>query len=155
MPSFYIFGKKIYSVDMMLCYLNINKPETKTVKTSSLKSFMSADAWGNPLSNKYHTPNDVLKDPKKYKKDYKKIQKSKLKYPIIMCNKVIIDGYHRLAKAYMKKITSIKVVEFDKKTLEKFYLGNNMKKINELAMFEYIKLFNERFCKIGKGSDGL
>lgn len=149
MPGYYTVGKKVYSVDMMICYLNIVKPEVKNVKIATLKKFITADAWGNPLTNKYYSPNDVIKDPKKYKKDYQKIKKAKLKYPIIMCSGNIIDGYHRLTKAYMKKISNIKIVNIDKSTLEKFYLGTNLKKIYQMQLYEFIKLFNDRFC-IGK-----
>ncbi len=150
MPGLYLHGRRIYSVDMMLCYVNIHKPEIKIVKLSSLKKFLSSKAWGNPNNSSYYSPLEVIKNPEKYKKDHKKILKAKLKYPIIMCEGTIIDGYHRLTKAHTLHKKTIKVLTFDKKTLEKFYLGSDIKKVNEMAMFEYIKLFNERFCMTTK-----
>ncbi|MEK6847126.1 MAG: hypothetical protein AABY16_03080 [Nanoarchaeota archaeon] len=56
---------------------------------------------------------DIINNPKKYKEEYERTMKADLKYPIdIMENKgrwLILDGLHRLMKAYILKMKSVKV----------------------------------------------
>ena len=59
------------------------------------------------------TPNQVLNNPGKHKKEYKRTIKANLKHPIdIMPNKgkwLILDGLHRLMKAKLLGIKNVKV----------------------------------------------
>jgi len=58
-------------------------------------------------------PWEVTKNPDKHSTHWKKIQEADLKYPIdIMENKgrwLILDGLHRLVKAYILKMKTVKV----------------------------------------------
>jgi hypothetical protein len=57
------------------------------------------------------SPNEVLKNPKKYQQHWSRINKSDLSFPIhTIWNKnylVILDGYHRLAKAFLSEQKTI------------------------------------------------
>ncbi len=59
------------------------------------------------------TPNEVIKEPDVHSIHYKKVQKADLHYPIdIMENKgrwLILDGLHRLVKAYLASQKTVKV----------------------------------------------
>ncbi len=56
---------------------------------------------------------EIIENPDKYKEEYDRTMKANLKYPIdIMENKghwLILDGLHRLMKAYITGIQKIKV----------------------------------------------
>jgi hypothetical protein len=56
---------------------------------------------------------EVIDNPDKYKEEYERIMKAELKYPIdIMQNKgrwVILDGLHRLIKAYIQGSKLVRV----------------------------------------------
>jgi len=58
-------------------------------------------------------PWEVTKNPDKHSTHWEKIQEADLKYPIdIMENKgrwLILDGLHRLVKAYILKMKTVKV----------------------------------------------
>lgn len=63
---------------------------------------------------------EIIENPRKYKEEYDRTMKADMKYPIdIMENKgrwLILDGLHRLMKAYiqgMKKV-SVRVIPRDK-----------------------------------------
>ncbi len=59
------------------------------------------------------TPNEVIKLPDIHSTHYEKVQNSDLQYPIdIMDNKgrwLILDGLHRLVKAYIQGFKTVKV----------------------------------------------
>lgn len=62
--------------------------------------------WHSSKKRYVITPNQVFKNPEKYKEQYDRIMDADLKYPMdIMLNQKglweILDGLHRLAKAYL------------------------------------------------------
>ena len=70
--------------------------------------------WDKQHTNKYNlTPWQVIKHPTKHLLHNNKIKRASLKYPIdIMKNKgrwLILDGLHRLVKAYQQGHTTIQV----------------------------------------------
>ena len=58
-------------------------------------------------------PREVINNPEKYKEEYERTMKADLKYPIdIIENKgrwLILDGLHRLMKAYILNMKTVKV----------------------------------------------
>jgi len=74
---------------------------------------------------------------------------SNLKFPIVIANNNIVDGVHRLTKAYLQKKKEIKAYIFDGELLEKFLIDKNKNwdKVDKLNTYEYIELFFKRFCK--------
>lgn len=92
---------KEYSVDMLIEITQNNKIEN--IPIEYLKWNLEEKVWDNNA-----TPNMVLANPNKYKKDMKRIKDADLKYPILIYNGEIIDGYHRLAKAVKENKKTIK-----------------------------------------------
>jgi hypothetical protein len=70
--------------------------------------------WHSSLERYVITPNQVFKNPNRYKEQYERIMNSDLSHPIdIMRNKKglweILDGLHRLAKAYLLKYDTVNI----------------------------------------------
>ena len=141
MPHTTSKSKNVYSVDLMFAYINIFKPKINNINVKDINYDMDIKGWNNNAS-----VNDVLKNPKKYKDDYDRIIKSKLKYPIIMDTKGnIYDGVHRYIKSKLLNKKTIKVYFFDDKLLKKFIIDKSGNYDKKLEINEYIELFYKNF----------
>ena len=151
MISTYSNGKKIYSIDLMFSYINIFKPKYKSIVITKLLHMLNEKCWGNEYNkDKRYSPLDVIKDKKnkKYKNEINRIKNSNLKYPIIITDKNdVVDGMHRLAKAFLQNKKNIKVYFFDKKLMKKFLINSkgNYEKIDKLQGYELIEIFYKKF----------
>ena len=148
MTRTYSNNNNIYSVDMMFAYINIYKPKYKKLNIKLLLDNLKYKGWGNPKTKEFYSPLDVLDNKVKYEKEYNRILNANLKYPIIVHNNIIIDGIHRLTKAWLMGKKTIKVYNFDKNIMKKFLIDNkgNWEKIDKIDMYVYIELFYRRFC---------
>lgn len=157
MPSTYSNDDAIYSVDMMFAYLlKYNHPITK-LQMDELLDLLVVPGWGDPMGKKYSAM-DVIKFPAKYASDYKRILKADLSYPIIVSyedNHIdIIDGMHRLSRAYLQGKREIDAYFFGKDLMEKFKLVDITKgkpdlaweQVDNLQPYNIINLYNDRFC---------
>ncbi len=143
MPHTTSKGKNVYSVDLMFAYINIFKPKINKINVKDINYDMDIKGWDNNTS-----VNDVLKNPKKYKDDYDRIIKAKLKYPIIMDTKGnIYDGVHRYIKSKLLNKKTIKVYFFDDKLLKKFIIDKSGDYNKKLEINEYIELFYKNFIQ--------
>ena len=73
---------------------------------------------------------------------------SNLKYPIIIIkNNIIVDGMHRLSKAYLLNKKYIKAYIFDDALLKKFLIdkNENYNRVDKLNNSYFIELFYQRF----------
>jgi len=105
---------------------------------------MDAKGWGEGNIS----VNDVLKNPKKYKDDYDRINNANLKYPIIMDTKGnIFDGVHRYIKLKLLNKKTTKAYIFDDKLLNKFIVNKTGDYNTKLEINEYIELFYKKFIK--------
>ena len=145
-------GKKIYSIDMMIAYIDIFSPEYETITMNKMESYLNTKIWYDSKKNIYYSPKDVLNHPKKDTDKFlqhhmTRITNSNLKFPISIYKDEIIDCYHRLTKSYILNKKTIKVFLFDDKIMNKFVV--NAKKdydyVNNLRLYEYIKLFIKNF----------
>jgi len=167
-----IINNVIYSIDMMVAYINIMKPDIIEVNVKDYKSALENKCWGKvnidkikldqekpkekkekyiyklppillkkkkkklkpvPKDTGKYSAIDVLENKDKYKKDYEMIKESKLNYPIIIYKSKVIDGIHRLAKAYMKGIKKIKAIKLNDQIMKTFILdkkGNYQKALS-------------------------
>jgi hypothetical protein len=150
MPSSYSDNKFIYCVDMMLSYLDNNDHPISKIKIQKYQDVLYYPGWGDPLKNNNYSPMDVLKSPKKYADDYKRIQDADLSYPIIVnYNNNIVDGIHRLTKAYIQNIKTLDAYIFDKKLMNKFIIGRigEWDKLDKMPIYQLISLYYKRFCR--------
>jgi disulfide oxidoreductase YuzD len=150
MVRHYSKNSDIYSVDMMFAYLNIFGHTIQEIEISKLHRNLGYKSWGDPVKKIFYSPLMVLKDKEKYEKDFKRIENADLEYPIIVTNNdEIIDGVHRLTKAHLKNIKTIKAYVFDEKLMKKFLIDDkgDWKKIDKIEVYNYIELFYKRFKK--------
>ena len=99
-------NKKLYSLELLFMFLKeyTHKLKSQNIKITKLHhEFINKD-WYDKATKKYISGKMVLNNPHKYKKDYDRIKKADLRYPIVIYDKNywIIDGRHRLAKSYMQ-----------------------------------------------------
>lgn len=156
MSSTYSNGHQIYSVDMMFAYLN-NHPVTPIkVKVSDYWDVLKSNNWGDPVKNQLYSAFDTINYPQKYPKDYQRIMNAQLAYPIIIAqsNNQIVDGIHRLAKAYLNDQKTILAYIFNDQLMQKFVLAKETKnvwtKIDRMPVYQLISLYYERFHKCSK-----
>ena len=107
------------------------------------------NVWGNPSDSPRQqiTPMKVLENPKKYKDHMRRIKEADLKYPIIVYDKFVTDGVHRLTKAHLEKKKTIKAIVFTKDLLQKFKIAKygDWSKVDKLEIYDYIQMFYKKF----------
>lgn len=150
-------GYKVYSVDMMIAYINIFDPTAIKLTIEELSHNLLEDYWNH--NGKDYSPAEFLASIKRdgynkseYQNDIERIKRL-LDYPIIVHgkNKDIVDGLHRLCKAILNDNSTIHAYVFDKKLMKKFKLSNS--DVNyifdkgKLLTYRLIELFHERFMK--------
>tara|TARA_Y100000590_G_C15203845_1_gene819784 strand:- start:272 stop:664 length:393 start_codon:yes stop_codon:yes gene_type:complete len=101
------------------------------------------------------SPIEVIKDKNISINDYKRIINSDLRYPIIITkNNKVIDGMHRLSKAYLLNKKNIRAYILNDKIMKKFIItkkiGKNWKKTDwnyyeSLTKKDIEILYKERF----------
>lgn len=150
MVQTYSDNKYIYSVDMMFTYIYFNKPKYEKLKVEDLLYQLEYQGWGDPIKNIKYSAIDVINNKENYMDEYKRILNANLNFPIIVSyDGNIIDGIHRLSKAYLNNIKYIKAYIFDKKLMKKFIIGKSgdWGKVDELKVYHFIILYVERFIK--------
>jgi disulfide oxidoreductase YuzD len=142
-------NKKIYSVDMMFAYLNLFDHPIANLEVNNFLHVLEYKGWGNPSKGIFYSSMDVLNNSnnKKYSNEIKRIKEANLNYPIIIYNNNIVDGVHRLTKAYLENKKTIKAYIFKSDLMKKFLIDNNKNwlKVDNMQMYDYIKLFYKRF----------
>ena len=139
-------GKNIYSVDMMLAYLNTHGHPVVDIPLAELVPQMEKKVWGD------WSPATVLAkmDVKKYAANAERIRKADLSYPIIVTGKhIIVDGYHRAAAAFLKGHTHVKAHVFEPALMNKFILDRHMNfvKVHQhMTLTDIMELWFKRFC---------
>ena len=148
MPSLKTFrdDKYIYSVDMMMAYVNTNKIPVEKVSVKDNLSQLEQDVWGD------YSPSDVLRHPerKKYADNIQRMKEADLSYPIFMTSKFqIIDGYHRFLKAVQENNTYIKAYIFDPPLMRKFIINKELDFVavhQKMAIHDLLEMYVKRFC---------
>lgn len=149
MPNFKTYSdeKQIYSVDMMMAYVNLFKPKAINFSIEDNLWQIEQPVWGE------YSPADVLKSPskKKYAENMERIHNADLSYPIFATGKhQIIDGYHRILKAIQRGDKEIKAYIFDTATMKKFVISKDLdySKVHQHTQIHtLLELFNRRFCE--------
>ena len=148
MPNFKTFSdeKHIYSVDMMMAYVNTHKHPIQKIKIEDNLWQLEQNVWGD------YSPADVLKHPerKKYAENIQRIKDADLSYPIFMTSKhQIIDGYHRVLKAVKEKKPGISAYVFDASLMKKFIVKKDLDYPavhQRMGIHDLLELYAKRFC---------
>ena len=137
----------IYLVDLMFMYIKTISSEK--IKINKLLFQLKIKDWGNV------SPLQVIKNNSISLKDYNRIINADLRYPIIITkNYKVIDGMHRLAKAYLKEKKYIRAYMIDTNTMKKFIIskkkGNSWKPSDwnyyeSLTKKDIEKIYKNRF----------
>lgn len=142
-------NNNIYSVDMMFKYIKNIKSEKYKVN-DFLCQLTDKCWWKNNNPNIRISPLEILKN--KNSKEYNRIIKSDLRYPIIITiineKKFIIDGCHRLSKACLLKKKYIRGYFLNKDILNKCLIYKKGYKngfVDKLSLKDINKLYKERF----------
>ena len=139
-------GKNIYSVDMMIAYLNVYGHPVVKIPLTELTSQLNKKVWGD------WSPMTVVAkmDVKKYAENAERIRKADMSYPIIVTGAhVIVDGYHRAAAALLKGQTHIDAHVFNAALMNKFILDrdlNFVKVHQKMTAADILELWAKRFC---------
>jgi hypothetical protein len=119
--------KYTYSVDMMFAYIYNSDIIPIKVKVERFMPFLTYLAWPNNDGTAY-SPVYVLEHPEANLKHYNKVINANMSYPIIISiHDRVIDGVHRLARAYMDQKEYIDVYYFDEELLSKFIIYEKQK----------------------------
>lgn len=142
----YFQEKNIYSVDMMLAYINVFGHSVEKVPVEEFLPQLEQNVWGD------WSPMTVLEkmDTKKYAENAERIRSADLSYPIIVTGprKIIVDGYHRLAKAHLEGKKEIKIHNFDTALMKKFVINKDMNFVKvhqQTSIYEILELWSKRF----------
>ncbi len=143
----YSDGDKIYLVDLMIAYVNIVDYPSTNIDTEDYLQHLNSKCWRR--CGKKYSPMEVINDPSSYDHDMAKIKNADLKYPIIIYNGNIVDGMHRLSKAYLQRKSCLKAYVFSDALMKKFLVSNkgDYKKLEGLEVHHFIEMFNDRFRK--------
>jgi hypothetical protein len=149
MPNFHLSNdsKNIYSIDMMLAYINIYGHPVVRLNVDEFIPQLKQSVWGD------WSPMDVINNinKTKYESNTKRIQEADLRYPVIITKKhVIVDGYHRIAKAYLNNKKYIDVYIFNSELMNKFIISKDLDYVKvqqNTDINEMIELWVKRFCK--------
>lgn len=142
-------GKYIYSLDLMFMYINNKHIVSKKIKTRRVKNQLFYKCWANRIA-----PIQVVADPKIDLVNWSKIDEADLRYPIFIDGRTsradkfnIIDGMHRLAKAYLTDKKYVRAYVFDSDLLKKFILAK-IGKLSKLPTKKQIeKIYIRRFVQ--------
>lgn len=148
MPDLKTFhnNKNIYSVDMMIAYVNTYGHPVIKVPIEDFESQLKEKVWGEV------SPIDVIKNMQnnKYKEDTKKIYDANLTYPIILTGKhTVVDGYHRISKAYLDDKKFVSAYVFDSALMNKFIVNKDLdfvKVHQHTNVSQILELWTKRFC---------
>lgn len=148
MPNFKTFSDEthIYSVDMMMAYVNTHKLQTVPFDLEENHWQIEQPVWGD------YSPADVLKHPekKKYIDNIRRIKDADLSYPIFVTSKgQIIDGYHRVLRALKDGKKTMKSYVFDAVLMKKFILQKDLDFVavhQRMAIHDLLELYVKRFC---------
>lgn len=143
----YSDSNKIYLVDMMIAYVNIFGYPTCKIDTNDYFRALKMRCW-RKHGDKF-SPIDVLNEPDLYAYDMNKITNANLHYPIIIHNGNIVDGMHRLTKAYLNRKSHLKAYMFDDELMKKFLIDKkgNYNKLEKMQIYDFIEMFNRKFTK--------
>jgi thiamine pyrophosphate-dependent acetolactate synthase large subunit-like protein len=131
---------------MMIAYLNTMGHTVVQLPVEAFGPQLEKKVWGD------WSPATVLAkmDVKKYAVNAARIRKANMSYPIIVTGKqVIVDGYHRVAKALLEGQTHINAYVFGPALMNKFIIDRdlNFVKVHQhMTVADILELWTKRFC---------
>ena len=133
---------------MMIAYVRLFQPRAVKVQVSDLVNKLKFAGWGNPRQGEAYSPLNVLNHPADFESECSRLISANLDDPIIVDGKRILDGVHRLSKAYLRRRQTVLAYQFDSVLLRRFLLNadGDWKSVAAIPLHEFITLFFARFC---------
>lgn len=157
----------VYLVDLMFRYTQ--ELPSKMIPIKKIKFFLKWNTWGEkdisltPLDVIKHINGKRILSGKKYEAllegdHINRIKVCDTKYPVLIYKKsvndkeynfVLIDGYHRLTKMYIKKNELVPCIFFDNEIMKKFWISKlkDQEKVFKLTRPQIDKIYKKRFGK--------
>lgn len=128
---------------MIIAFLNMFNVPVKLIEVEELVPQLDEKVWDV-------SPKTVLENMnlKKYSEDAKRIKNADLSYPIILHKNKIVDGYHRLAKAYLEGKKEIKARIIDSHVMKDCIIDKDMNFVRvhkHMQIHELLELFLQNF----------
>jgi len=141
---------KLYSVDLLVAYVNVFKPGVIQMPLSSLTESINRPCWVDISSGNKFTIGDVLAHPERYPGHAEQVKNADLSYPTIWSrNYGMLDGKHRLAKAVRDNHESIKACLVSNEVVEKCRIPGAPEDWDTIQLHlkphQLITLFDKRF----------
>ena len=103
------FQRITYSVEKLW---KLDVP-TQEIPLTQIERHLTINYWATPGEHHNLSPKDVLDHPEEHGHEYTRIQATNFDYPIDVCmwegKLMLLDGLHRLAKAHLMQMSSMKV----------------------------------------------
>ncbi len=120
----YEAGDDVYSTDLAIRWANeygVPKDIPVSRFSDAINQYSWVDANENPV-----TPQMVLDDRHNpaYKEHVDRLERADLRYPILIHDGHIIDGFHRMTKAILKGYKTVKGVVIPDSVFKKLYVGS-------------------------------
>ena len=151
MAKIYNREKNVYSVDLMIAYVGLFKLEPIEIDIERMRPSMNLPYW---LSKRGKTmvrlsPAQAIENPDEYPEHKKKIESADLRYPIMIHEDYhLIDGAHRLVKAFSEERKTIRAYMFSDELMEKFIVNKegNINIGRFISVAQQIHIFYKRFA---------
>lgn len=156
MAELLILNDKLYSIDMMAAYVNLFETTKIRIKILDYEHNLYNLTWWSFSENRYISPMEVINNPDKdndHKINYDGIKNADLKYEILLNEQnQIINGYHRLSKAYMENRKEISAFIIPNDIVNKCKLSDKstedeQMKYTLMLPHKYIEMFIERIYR--------
>lgn len=154
MPQTFSDGNVVYSVDMMIAYVNLVQPKTERLPLSSFLSWLKQPGWGDAKSK--YSALDVVLQPTKHEQEWKRVETADLTFPILLTpGGGIADGMHRLTKAFLRGEETILTITLPQKVLDKCALDTHgdIDKADRLPLWRLMVQFAYLYDTLSKNED--
>jgi hypothetical protein len=140
----------VYSVDLMIAYVGLFKPEPVDVDIDNIRPSLELPYWLIRKDTKMVrlSPAQFLEEPDEYPYHQKIVDKVNTKYPIMIHTDYrMIDGAHRVVKAILDNQKTVKAYIFDDELMKKFLIDvrGNVQIGRYFSTAQQIQLFYKRF----------
>lgn len=135
----------LYSADVLMLWLKeFYKPKQFSIK--KLLHHLDDEVWyrdvdESNIDGAKVSPNDVIKNPTKHKRRYNRIKKSNYKLPVVICDGILVDGYHRLANAFLDGRSRISAYLITEEVLQPFAVGRFNNSLDVLCLNMLMKIY--------------
>lgn len=136
----------IYSMDMAIRWANDFKIKGTKHDIINVKHLLGSMVWNE--NGVDIMPLEVILYKDKYPSHWKRINTSNIKCPILSYKDIIVDGYHRLSKAYINN-SVVNIIEIPTSVWKKIKIDTI-----DIDAYNLILMYNTKFKQHNKSIKG-